>query len=57
MSIIQSMQALSNKNALDPLQLESALLQCISIIIQTIEESPNNAFTHQLYYGKNKNWN
>lgn len=54
MSIIQSMQALSNKNALDPLQLEGALLQCISIIIQTIEQSPNNAFTHQLYYGKIK---
>lgn len=54
MSIIQSMQALSNKNALDPLQLESALLQCISIIIQTVEQSPDNTFTNQLYYGKVK---
>ena len=57
MSIIQSMQALSNKNALDPLQLESALLQCISIIIQTIEESPNNAIYSSTLLWKNKNWN
>ena len=51
-SIIQTMQTLSNKNTLDPLQLESYILQCISIIIQTIEESPNNTFTNQLDYGK-----
>ena len=46
------MQTLSNKNTLDPLQLESYILQCVSIIIQTIEESPNNTFTNQLDYGK-----
>ena len=46
------MQTLSNKNTLDPLQLESYILQCISIIIQTIEESTNNTFTNQLDYGK-----
>jgi len=51
-SIIQTMQTLSNKNSLDPLQLESYILQCISIIIQTIEDSPNNTFTNQLDYGK-----
>ena len=51
-SIMQTMQTLSNKNTLDPLQLESYILQCISIIIQTIEESPNNTFTNQLDYGK-----
>lgn len=51
-SIIQTMQTLSNKNSLDPLQLESYILQCVSIIIQTIEESPNNTFTNQINYGK-----
>lgn len=51
-SVLQTMQALSNKNALDPLYLESCILQCIAILIQTAEESPDNTFTNQLDYGK-----
>ena len=52
MSILQTMQTLSNKNILDSLMLESCILQCISLIIQTVEESDDNTFTKQLHHGK-----
>ncbi|HAX73715.1 MAG TPA: AraC family transcriptional regulator [Firmicutes bacterium] len=52
MSILQTMQTRSNNNTLDPLFLESCLLQCISIFIQTILQSPDNVFTNQLHHGK-----
>ncbi len=51
-SILQTMQTLSNKNKLDPLMIEGCILQCISVIIQTVKQSHDNAFTKQLYHGK-----
>lgn len=53
-TILKNMQVLATQNALSPLFLESYLLQCIAILIQTVEESPDNAFTKQLYYGRVK---
>jgi AraC-like DNA-binding protein len=53
-TIIEKMQSLSNQGILTPIYLESCLLECISIIIKTIEASPDNAFTRQLHYGKVK---
>ncbi|MDE5977338.1 MAG: AraC family transcriptional regulator [Turicibacter sp.] len=53
-SILQTMQALSNKNMLDPLQLESYILQCISKLLHSVEDSSTNVFTTQLDYGKIK---
>lgn len=54
MSIIQNMQKLSAKNKLDPLKLESSILDCVSLILSNIEQSPHQAFTHQMDYGKVK---
>lgn len=52
--VLQKMQTLSNKNLLSPLMLESCILECISLIIQIVEESDDNAFTKQLNHGKVK---
>ena len=54
MNVIQHMQTLSQKNKLDPLRLESSILECISLIFTNIEHSPENTFTHQIDYGKVK---
>lgn len=53
-TIIEKMQSLSNQDILTPIYLESCLLECMSIIIKTIETSPDNTFTRQLHYGKIK---
>lgn len=53
-TIIEKMQVLSNQDTLTPLYLESCILECFAIIIQTVETSPDNTFTRQLHYGKVK---
>lgn len=58
-TLLEKMQSLAKQNTLNPLLLESYLLQCIGILIETLEASPEHAFTQQLYYckvpvGKNK---
>ncbi|WP_310602791.1 helix-turn-helix transcriptional regulator [Anaerosporobacter sp.] len=51
---LEKMQTLSAQNSLNPLILESCILECISAIVQTVESSSDNAFTKQLHYGKVK---
>lgn len=53
-AIIEKMQALSNKDMLNPLYLESCILECLAIIMQTVQTSKDNTFTKQLHYGKVK---
>ncbi|WP_053984160.1 helix-turn-helix transcriptional regulator [Niameybacter massiliensis] len=54
MSLLKKMHALANQNALSLILLESYLLQCIAILMDTVNQSPDNAFTKQLHYGKVK---
>ena len=53
-SILKNMQVLATQNALSPLYLEGYLLQCIAILNQIVETSPDNTFTKQIYHGKVK---
>lgn len=50
-SIIQNLKSLAEKERLTPLYLESKILECIALIINEIESSPNNTFTNQINYG------
>lgn len=51
-TLLEKMQSLAKQNTLNPLLLESYLLQCIGILMETLQASPEHAFTKQLYYGK-----
>lgn len=54
MTLLKKMHALANENKLSLILLESYLLQCIAALMQTVEDSPDNAFTKQLHYGRVK---
>lgn len=51
-NIIQQLTSLSNKNLLNPIYLESKILECIAILTNEISSSSDNAFTNQLNYGE-----
>lgn len=53
-TIIEKLQVLSDQDILNPLYLESCILECMAIITKTVESSVDNAFTRQLHYGKVK---
>lgn len=50
-SIIQKLRSLAEANLLNPLYLESKILECIYLLYNEISSSPQNAFTNQLNYG------
>ncbi|AQS04878.1 helix-turn-helix domain-containing protein [Clostridium beijerinckii] len=49
--IIRQLQSLANKNLLNSIYLESKILECIAILINEVNKSPENAFTNQIDYG------
>ena len=49
--IIEQLVALSEKNQLTGIYLESKILECIAILINTLHDSPDNAFSFQMDYG------
>lgn len=49
--IIEQIVALSEKNALTGIYLESKMLECIAILTNTLNSSKNNAFSFQTDYG------
>ncbi|MDS0526247.1 AraC family transcriptional regulator [Clostridium sp. SHJSY1] len=49
--IIRELQSLASKNALNGMYLESKILECLAILINEINKSPENAFTNQINYG------
>lgn len=59
-SIIQKLRSLAESNSLNPIYLESKILESIALLYSEISSSSNNAFTNQLNYGtvkigKNRN--
>ncbi len=50
-SIIQKLRSLAEANLLNPLYLESKILECVYLLYNEISSSPQNAFTNQLNYG------
>lgn len=50
-TIIQKLRSLAEANLLNPLYLESKILECIYLLYNEISSSPQNAFTNQLNYG------
>lgn len=53
-SIIQNLRSLAETNSLNPIYLESKILECISLLYNEISSSPQNAFTNQLNHGNIK---
>ena len=51
-SILQTIQAHSDKNSLDPLTLESFILQCVAVLMKTATDYDLPTFTTQLYHGQ-----
>lgn len=49
--IIHQLQCLSNENSLNSIYLESKILECIAILINSVTKSSENAFTNQISYG------
>ena len=49
--IVQQLQALSNKGELNPLYLESKILECMGIIYNEVYRNKHNSFTIQHTYG------
>lgn len=49
--IIQQLQNLSENNLLTSIYLESKILECIAILINILDSSPENSFTNQINYG------
>lgn len=50
-AIIQSLRSLGEKKQLNSLYLESKILECVALISEEIQSSPENVFTNQLNYG------
>ncbi|WP_251862075.1 AraC family transcriptional regulator [Clostridium sp. Marseille-Q2269] len=50
-SIIQNLKNLAEADCLDPLYLESKILESIALLYNQLYSSPQNAFTNQLNYG------
>lgn len=50
-AIIQNLRSLGENEKLTSLYLESKILECIALINNEIQASPENAFTNQLHYG------
>lgn len=50
-NIIHQLQSLANKNLLNSIYLESKILECIGILINEANRTPQNAFTNQINYG------
>lgn len=51
-TVFHRLLKLAETDQLNPLHLESALLQCIAILAQNIQHSNENAFANQRYYEK-----
>lgn len=50
-NVIHQLQNMSKKNLLDSIYFESKILECISIFINEINKSSENAFANQINYG------
>ena len=53
-SIVQNLRGLGEAQRLNPLYLESKIMESISLINDEINSSPENTFTNQLNYGEIK---
>lgn len=51
-SIIQTLNSLSQEDKLTEIYLESKILECIAILINEVTLNPKNSFTHQINYGE-----
>lgn len=51
-SIIQSLRSMSEVDDITPIYLESKILECIALLNNELNSSPENVFTNQLNYGK-----
>lgn len=51
-SIIQGLRSMAELNKITPIYLESKILECIALLYNEVNYSPENTFTNQLNYGK-----